>query len=93
MTTSIEKVAIGNIPAGIDRGLQVFLMSIKTYLETTQASELPVYTAEQLNSTTAKINTGKLVRCSNGDTGSECLAYCDGFNWKVVQLGNTVSSS
>lgn len=36
---------------------------------------------------------GDIAYCSNGDTGSKCLAVYDGSNWKVVSLGATIASS
>ena len=34
---------------------------------------------------------GDLAYCSNGNSGSKCLAVYDGSNWKVVALGATIS--
>ena len=89
----IFKTAIPDIPKDTPNAMVKFFRAIKNRLDKPQAVELPVYTAQDLNATTARLHAGKLVRCSNGDTGDECLAYCDGFNWKVVQLGSTVSIS
>jgi len=36
---------------------------------------------------------GDVAYCSDGDTGSKCLAVYDGSNWKVSSLGSTISSS
>jgi hypothetical protein len=36
---------------------------------------------------------GKLVFCSNGATGSACLAYSDGTSWLRLVLGAAVSAS
>ena len=54
---------------------------------------LPEYTQVELdNGTTLNVATydGYLVRCSDGDSGSECLAYSNGTNWKVIALGANI---
>ena len=35
---------------------------------------------------------GRVVFCTDGDSGSKCLAVDDGTNWKRVSLGATVST-
>jgi len=89
----VTKLSIQSVPSGISAGLTGFLRSLKTYLDTRQPSRLPVYTAQQLNATTAADHVNEMVVCSNGDTGDACLAFCDGFNWRVVSLGDKVSQS
>ena len=43
---------------------------------------------------TASEHTGRVIRVSDGDAGSPCLAMSDGTNWKVLAtLGSTISSS
>ncbi len=42
---------------------------------------------------TASNYTGHVVYCTDGDTGSACLAVSNGTNWKVVALGATVSAT
>lgn len=51
---------------------------------------LPQYTVANLPSDGA---AGDAVYCTNGDTGSPCLAVHNGTNWKVVALGATVSAT
>ncbi|MDB5733118.1 MAG: hypothetical protein JWQ03_3013 [Variovorax sp.] len=41
----------------------------------------------------AASNTGKLVYCSNGATGTACLAYSNGTNWLRITLGAAVAAS
>jgi hypothetical protein len=76
------------IPDTADRD---FLRAVKSRFETKVPLELPIYTVQHLQTLTAANYAGHVVRCSNGDAGSECLAYCDGFNWRVVQIGSNVS--
>lgn len=47
-------------------------------------------TLAQLNARTDQAE-GDIAYCSNGDSGSKCLAVYDGSNWKVVALGATIS--
>jgi len=54
---------------------------------------LPTYTVQELNSLTAGLYEGYIVRCSNGDAGDPCLAYCNGRVWKVISLGDTIALS
>ena len=48
-------------------------------------------TVAELNALTSA--EGDVAYCSNGDTGSKCLAVYDGSNWKVVALGSTISAT
>ena len=90
---SLNKTAIPAVPVDVNPGLLRFLQAIKVRFDTVQSTELPVYTTEELKATVARLHTGKLVRCSNGNAGAECLAYCDGLNWKIIELGATVSTT
>lgn len=76
------------IPDTTNKG---FASAVKARLETQTPVELPVYTVQHLNTLTTRNYAGTLVRCSNGDSGSECLAFCDGFNWRVIALGSNIS--
>ncbi len=87
---SLLKIALPDIP---NRDGKLFDKAVKERLETRAPVEIPVYTYQELSSLTASLYTGYLVRCSNGDSGDECLAYCDGFNWKVIALGSNISLS
>jgi hypothetical protein len=49
-------------------------------------------TVTQVNAISSPVE-GDCVYCSNGDTGSACLAVYNGTDWKVVSLGSTISSS
>lgn len=42
---------------------------------------------------TAASSTGKIVYCSNGASGSPCLAYSNGANWLRIVLGAAVAIS
>jgi len=84
---------IVDIPDVPDRAGSDFDRAVREKLTSAQPVELPIYTAQQLNALTASIWRGHIVRCSNGDAGSECLAYCTGFNWKVIELGGNISLS
>ena len=48
--------------------------------------------------TTAQLNArsdqaeGDVAYCSDGNSGSKCVAIYDGSNWKVVSLGATIST-
>lgn len=52
---------------------------------------IPTYTVA--NKPTAVGNTGKLIRVSNGATGSPCLAVSDGTTWNRVLIGAAVAAS
>jgi len=47
-------------------------------------------TLTELNARSDKAE-GDVAYCSNGDSGSKCIAVYDGSNWKVVALGATIS--
>ena len=59
-------------------------------LDLTGVLNLAPQTVAELNALSTKTE-GDVAYCSNGDTGSKCLAVYDGSNWKVVALGNTIS--
>ena len=50
---------------------------------------LPSYAASALPTAGT---AGRIVFCTDGDSGSKCLAVDDGTNWKRVALGATVST-
>jgi hypothetical protein len=54
---------------------------------------LASYTVAELTTLTAAAYSGALVRCSDGDTGSPCLALSDGTDWLRIVLGAAVASS
>jgi len=82
------KITIPDLP---NRTGTEFDRAVKERLETPCPSKLPIHTVQELQALTAKNHTGYLVRCSNGNAGDECLAYCDGFKWVVVALGARIS--
>lgn len=86
----IIKIAIPDVP---NREGEIFDKAVKERMETRVPAELPVFTYQELSALTASLYQGDLVRCSNGDAGDECLAYCDGFNWKVIALGSNIALS
>jgi hypothetical protein len=62
--------------------------------DTVGAITLPSYTVAGLAaSLPPALNTGKLVHCSNGATGSPCLAYSNGTNWLRVVFGAAVAAT
>jgi hypothetical protein len=52
---------------------------------------LPTFTLAQLPS--AASNTGRIVRCSNGNAGAACLAVSNGTSWLRVVFGAAVATS
>lgn len=48
-------------------------------------------TVAQLTALTG--DEGDVAYCSNGDTGSKCIAVYNGTNWVVVSLGSTISAT
>jgi hypothetical protein len=57
-------------------------------------STLPSYTVAQLEDGTtlpAADNLNKIVICSNGDSGSMCLAKSNGTSWLRISIGDSVS--
>ena len=39
------------------------------------------------------IDEGSIIYCTDGDSGSKCIAIYDGSNWKRISLGANISSS
>jgi hypothetical protein len=84
---------IVDIPEVEQRPGDYFDRAVRERLVNAHPLKLPIYSTQELKTLTAKLFAGYLVGCSNGDAGDECLAYCDGFNWKVVALGDNISLS
>lgn len=82
-----------DIPEVPNRDGNEFDRSVRNKLTSAQPVKLPEFTYQELTALTARVWEGYIVRCSNGDAGDECLAYCDGFNWKVIDLGSSISLS
>ena len=87
---SLNIIDIPDVP---QRDGNDFDNAVKERLTSAHPTKLPIYTVQELEDLTASLFKGYLVRCSNGDAGSECLAYCDGFNWKAIQLGSNIALS
>jgi hypothetical protein len=87
---SLDIIDIGNVP---NRDGSDFDHAVKERLISAQPVKLSIFTYQQLTELDERLYAGYLVRCSNGDAGAECLAYCDGFNWKVVDLGSNIALS
>ena len=87
------RLNIIDIPDIPERDGNDFDRAVKERLTSAHPVKLPIYTVQQLDVLTPRLFEGYIVRCSNGDAGSSCLSYCDGFNWKVVQLGSNISLS
>lgn len=93
--------------AGLDASSKISATQIPDELNSTSATDLTLdpatgkinieeilqmkpQTLTQLNARSDK-EEGDLAYCSNGNSGSKCLAVYDGSNWKVVALGATIS--
>ena len=87
---TIKKVSIPDIPK---RDGAEFDKAIKERLTVAVPIELPIYTAQVLQSMTPSVYPHHIVACSNGDAGGECVAYCNGRAWFVVALGNRIAMS
>lgn len=83
----IKTIAIPDAP---NREGNDFDKAVKESLETVLPLKLPIYTAQHLQGLVASQYTGVIVRCSNGNSGVECLAYCNGKIWRVIELGNRI---
>ncbi len=59
--------------------------------DVTGAITVPTYAVADLP--TAADSTRMLVLCSDGASGSPCLAFCNGTNWLQVALGSAVSAT
>ena len=81
-----------DLPGVPDRQGSGFDRAVKERLEKPWPSELPEYTVQELEALTTSKYAGTLVRCSNGDRGKECLAFCDGFNWKIIWATANIST-
>jgi hypothetical protein len=84
---------IKDVPKGLSQPLEGFLQSVRLALTATQVTTLKEYTVSELNNLTASNYENALVRCSNGNAGADCLAYCNGRAWFVVELGDRVAIS
>lgn len=84
------RVSLPDVP---DRTGKKFDEAVKMRLETKLPYFLPSYTVQEIAVLAPANFSGALVRCSNGDAGSECLAFCNGRAWFVVELGSRVSIS
>lgn len=84
----MRKTSLPNTP---ERDGTEFDKAIKERLEKPYPIELPVYTVQALEALTAKNYEGHIVRCSNGNAGAECLAYCNGRRWKMIPVDNYIS--
>ena len=84
-----------DLPEAPDRSMEQsgneFDRAVKERLTSSHPVKLPVFTVQYLEGLTARSFKGYIVRCSNGDAGDECLAYCTGQNWKVIQLADKIS--
>lgn len=77
----------------IIRALTAFIGNVTG--DVTGAITPPIYTTAELDADIllpVADNEGKIVRCSDGDTGSECLAYSDGTDWLRIVLGAAVAT-
>lgn len=87
-----------NFKCRIIRALTGFIGNITGNVtgDVTGAVTLPEYTQVELDDgTTLPVdeNDGMLVRCSDGDDGSPCLALSNGTNWLRIVLGAAVDDA
>jgi hypothetical protein len=85
---TLNVIDMPDVPARIGSD---FDRAVRERLTSAHPVNLPSFTVQQLEVLTPRLYEGYLVKCSNGDGGGECLAYCDGFNWKVVELGGNIA--
>ena len=93
--------------AGLDASSKISATQIPDELNTSSSTDLTLdpttgkinieeilqlkpQTLTELNARSDK-EEGDFAYCSNGNSGSKCLAVYDGSNWKVVALGATIS--
>jgi hypothetical protein len=86
-------ISLPDIPENLPEGLGDFLQVLKNKLETPEEIQLKTYSVQELESLTAKNYAYRVVRCTNGDAGAECIAYCDGFAWYAIELKAKVARS
>ena len=84
-------ILLTGIPDIPNRPGTEFDRAVKERLEIPFPVKLPIYTVQKLQTLTAKLYPGHIVRCSNGDAGDECLAYCTGQKWVAIQLASKIS--
>ena len=60
-------------------------------MSTLQSVQLPSYTVSQANAL-GNVATGQVIYCSNGDSGSPCLAVYSVNAWKIVSLGGNITT-
>lgn len=82
-----------DIPETPKRDGSDFDRAVREKLTSAQPVKLPSFTVQDLEDLTPRVWSGYLVRCSNGDAGDPCLAYCDGVSWKKIALGTKVTIS
>jgi hypothetical protein len=58
---------------------------------TTHSLQLPSYTVTEASSL-SDVESGQIIYCSNGDSGSPCLAVYSVDSWRIVSLGANISS-
>lgn len=60
-------------------------------LTTVHSLQLPSYTVAQANAL-ANVDSGQIIYCSNGDSGSPCLAVYSVNAWRTVSLGGNITA-
>lgn len=65
--------------------------AVKNRLDTMLPARLPSYTVQELNTLNAREYDGYLARCSNGNAGAECLVFCNGRTWNIIELGAVIA--
>lgn len=65
--------------------------AVKSRLDAAYPAKMPVHTYQELVGISPSLFTNHMVVCSNGNSGSICLAFSDGFNWRIVEIGGNIS--
>lgn len=86
-------ITVSNTPSidfGSNGNLAATINAAGVFQVQGQSLQLPGYTTSQAISIPAP-NPGEVIYVTNGDSGFPCLAVFDGYTWKRVALGNTIS--
>lgn len=87
-----SKILAGELPDEINSsvGNNLILDPDTTRVAIQDIINLNARSVAELNALTAI--EGDVAYCSDGDSGSKCIAVYNGTDWKVVSLGSTIST-
>ena len=90
---SSSKISASQLPNNIvsDTATDLTLTPTTTRVNIEDIVNLNPRTVTQLNAV-ASPQEGDVAYCSNGDSGSKCLAVYNGTAWKRIALGATIST-